>query len=150
MVNVLGVIGDSLQIYQFLASLFAARSSNVCVVRVAAALNGNGLSAADGSIEAVRLYNENQNLIGNRGGGYIASGGFRDIAVSQPNNQQAAFAQIGASNDAICIPYVTATWVYGAQYGWTGDWGYACGLDWYYGNVFVCPQSLEPDQRNIY
>lgn len=126
MADVLGLIGDSLSIYQFLASLFAGRSANVCVVRVAAALNGNGLSGADGSVAAVRLYNENQQLIGNRAGGYVSSGGFRDIYVSQPTNQQAPFVQIGASNDAICIPYVTTTWADGAQYGWTGDWGYAC------------------------
>lgn len=138
MAEVLGVIGDTLGIYSFVSSLFAAKSANTCVVRVAAALNGGALSGADGGINSVQLYNENQQLIGNRGGNYVGSGGFTDIYVNQPNTQQAAFATIGATNDAICIPYITSTWVDGSRYGWAGDWGYACGLDWYYGNVYVC------------
>jgi hypothetical protein len=146
MADVLGLIGDSIGIYQFLASLFAGKGSNVAVVRVAAALNGGGLSGADGGIQAVRLYNEHQELIGNRGGGSIGSGGFRDFAISQPNNQQAAFVQVAATNDAVCIPYITTTWVDGFHYGWTGDWAYECGINWYYGNVYVRFHSKS--QRN--
>jgi hypothetical protein len=137
MADVLGLIGDSIGIYSFLAALFANRGSNVAIVRVAAALNGGDLSGADGTIQAVRLYNENQQLIGNRGGGKIGSGGFKDFSITQPTSQQATFVEVAATNDAICVPYVTTTWVDGSHYGWTGDWGYACGIDWYYGNVYV-------------
>jgi hypothetical protein len=141
MANVLGLIGDSLGIYSFLAGLFANQGNNGAVVRISAGLNGGGLSAADGNIESIRNYNLNQQLIGNKAGGYVGSGGFADYFVSQPNAQQAYFTQIYASDNAVCIPYATTTWVDGAHYGWTGDFGYACGLNWYYGNVVVSPSS---------
>jgi hypothetical protein len=137
MTDVLGVVADVLGIYGFFASLFQNQNSNVCNVRVAAALNGPDLSQADGGVQAVRIYNENQQLIGSRGGGYIGSGGFADFGIQQSNNQQAMFVQIQATSDAICIPYATTTFVDGAKYGWVGDWGAFCGLNWYYGNVVV-------------
>ena len=143
--GVFGAVADTLGIYGFLAALFAGQNKNICTVRVAAALNGNGLSGADGGVGAVRLYNENQQLIGSRNGAYIGSGGFGDFAVQQPNTQQATYVQIGATNDALCIPYATTTWVDGSHYGWVGDWGWACGLEWYYGNVAV---SLVRDGPN--
>ncbi|EUC37755.1 hypothetical protein COCVIDRAFT_92992 [Bipolaris victoriae FI3] len=137
MAQVLGVVANVLGVFGFFASSFQNPNPNVCNVRVAAALNGPDLSGADGSIQAVRIYNENQQLIGSRSGGYIGSGGFADFGVQQSNNQQAMFVQIQATNDAICIPYATTTFVDGAKYGWIGDWGAFCGLNWYYGNVAV-------------
>lgn len=146
MADVLGLIGDSLGIYSFFSSLFASKQANICIVRVSAALNSGSLSGADGTVDSVRLYNENQQLIGNKGSSHISSGGFHDFAVSQPSSQQAAYAEIAASTDAICIPYATTTWVDGSHYDWSGDWGYECGLEWYYGNVFVSSAS-EPHWR---
>ncbi|KAJ5029187.1 hypothetical protein J3E72DRAFT_379734 [Bipolaris maydis] len=137
MAQVLGVVANVLGVFGFFASSFQNPNPNVCNVRIAAALNGPELSGADGTIQAVRIYNENQQLIGSRGGGYIGSGGFADFGVQQSNNQQAMFVQIQATNDAICIPYATTTFVDGAKYGWVGDWGAFCGLNWYYGNVVV-------------
>jgi hypothetical protein len=149
MAAVLGVVADSLAIYEFIASLFAGPDpGSSSVIRVAAALNGpNGLTNADGGIQSVRLYNDNEELIGNRGGDFIESGGFHDFVIKQPNSQQATYAAIAATDNAICVPYVTATWADGSKYGWTGDWGYACGLDWYYGNVYVSP-SVRVDSTN--
>ncbi|KAK3359127.1 hypothetical protein B0T25DRAFT_514730 [Lasiosphaeria hispida] len=138
MADVIGLIGDGIGILSFIASIFPNRgTSNACTVRIAAALNGNGLSGGDGSVAQVRLYNENQQIIGNAPGGYASSGGFKDITVSQTNTQQSTFIQLAASNDAICIPYASTTWVDGGKYGWVGDWGYKCGLQWYWGNVYV-------------
>ncbi|KAF5849187.1 hypothetical protein GGP41_006153 [Bipolaris sorokiniana] len=115
MAQVLGVVANVLSVFGFFASSFQNPNPNVCNVRVAAALNGPDLSGADGSIQAIRIYNENQQLIGSRGGGYIGSGGFADFGVQQSNNQQAMFVQIQATNDAICIPYATTTFVDGAN-----------------------------------
>jgi hypothetical protein len=87
MANVIGLFGDSLGIYSISSSLFASAAANVCTVRVGAALNANGLSGADGGVDAIRLYNGNQQLLGTAGGSYVPSGGSRDFAVRQ--NQQA-------------------------------------------------------------
>jgi hypothetical protein len=137
-IGVIGLVGDGLGIYSFLSGLFAGKGdSQTTVIRVAAALNGNGLESADGDIAAIRTYNSNEQLLGSRSGDYIGSGDFKDFEIGQTNVQQAPYVQIGASDNAICIPYVTTTWVDGSQYGWTGDWGYLCGLDWYYSTVYV-------------
>jgi hypothetical protein len=137
MAKVLGVVADVLGVYSFVSGLFGSQAQNAAVVRVAACINGNGLSGADGRIDSIRNYNINQALIGNSGGDYVGSGNFKDFYVSQPNSQQAFYTQISASNDAICMPYATITWVDGKKYGWTGDFGYECGLSWYPGNIVV-------------
>jgi hypothetical protein len=140
MAEVIGVVSGGIGILQFIASLFASHNPNVAIVRVSAALDGpNGAppQQAEGTVAQVRLYNENQQIIGNAGGGFVGNGGFSDFSIGQINNQQSTYVQIAASNDAICIPYATTTWVDGSKFGWVGDFGQQCGLDWYFGNVFV-------------
>lgn len=137
MAEVIGIISGLLGIYSFYGSLFGGSSAYTSVVRVAAGLNGNGLSGADGSLSSIRLYNYNQEILANVGGGSVGSGGFKDFPISQINNQQAVYVQLYASNDAICIPAVTITWVDGHHYGWVGDFGYQCGLNWYYSHYYV-------------
>lgn len=112
------------------------------MVRIGAGLNGangpNGqLSAADGNVRYLLTYNQNQEYVGGRAGGYIASGGFADYKIGQNGNQQTPFLQIEAAENAICIPYVTITWPDGRHLGWMGDYGRICGLNWYPSNVFV-------------
>jgi hypothetical protein len=85
----------------------------------------------------IRVYNDNEQILGSTGGGYIRTGEFQDFKISQANGQQAAFAILYGSTDAVCVPYVTTTWTDGQQFGWVGDWGKVCGLDWYYSNVYV-------------
>ncbi|KAH7420219.1 hypothetical protein BKA64DRAFT_700221 [Cadophora sp. MPI-SDFR-AT-0126] len=127
MATVIGATSGAISILQFVASLFAGQRANICTVRVGAALNGGeGPSGGDGSINSIRLHTESQQIIGNGGGGYIGSGGFRDFQIQQINQQQAAFVTLYSSNDALCIPYVTTTWVDGGKYGWVGDWGQRC------------------------
>lgn len=138
MATVIGLIGDGIGILSFLASLFGSSSSNVANVRVYAGLSGyQGLSSPDGSISSIKLFNENQQLIGTGGGSNVGSGGFHDFHINQVNQNQAAYAQIFAGGDAICIPYVTTTWVDGGQYGFVGDFGGECGLHWYYSGMYV-------------
>ncbi len=137
-VTVLGVVADTVGIYGFLASLFTRQSANTCNVRVAATLNGGtGPSGGDGSLDMIRIYNENEQVLGSTYGSYISPGAFQDYKIGQANGQQAVFAILYGGTDAICIPYVTTTWTDGQQLGWVGDWGRACGLDWYYSNVYV-------------
>ncbi|KAL1878532.1 hypothetical protein VTK73DRAFT_7873 [Phialemonium thermophilum] len=145
MADVIGVISSAITIWEFFDSLFGNSSPAYTTVRVAAALNGNGLSGADGTVSSIRTYNENQGLIGNSGSLYVANGGFTDFQIDQANDQQATYIQVYASDDAICIPYISVTWVDGGKYGWVGDWGQECGLEWYYGNVYVDNSGNAPD-----
>src|SRR5687768_8307328 len=110
MAGVVGIAADTIAIYQFLSSLFGGAGGSRSNVRIGAALNGNGLSGADGSINTIKIHNQNENLLGSSGSGWIGSGSFKDFGIDQVNNQQAVYATIYASNDAICIPYVTSTW----------------------------------------
>lgn len=139
MATVIGVFSGILTILGFLESKFPARNANAATVRIAAGLSGGtGAAQPAGDVVSVRVFNENQGSIGtNNGYQWIPDGGFKDIRVSQPNNQQATYLQVHAGNDGTCIPYITVTWADGSKYGWSGDWGKYCGLPWHYGNVYV-------------
>lgn len=51
--------------------------------------------------------------------------------------QQATTVELFAGKDAICIAAIGATLHDGTHWGWVGDWGKICGLDWYYSGVKV-------------
>ncbi len=127
-------------IVSFLLSLFASSGgSATSAIRVYAALNGvngNPPTGADGTVGHIQLYDKNQQLLGNGGGtGHIKSGEFKDVVIPQLSGKQAYYAQVFADTDAICIPAMTITWFDSNKYAWVGDWGWHCGLQWYYGNV---------------
>lgn len=137
--NVFGLVGFGQQV-------FPGGSGNNAVYRVAAGLNGNGLSSADGALQQIKSYDVNQNLLGSawypfvtgyNPDGYISSGDFKDFTIGQTSSEQALIAQFFADTDAICIPYISATLVDNSQYAWVGDWGKQCGLDWYPSGVAV-------------
>jgi hypothetical protein len=134
-----GFIGDTIGIVSFFLSLFSGEQApTTAAVRVYAALNGNGLSGADGAIDHIVNFDQFQTLIGNGGGtGTVGSGQFKDVTVSQLDNRAPSFSQIFASNDAICTPMISMTFPDGQKFPWTGDHGWYCGLDWYWGNVPV-------------
>ncbi|KAL6889965.1 hypothetical protein GGI43DRAFT_430671 [Trichoderma evansii] len=144
MAEAVGWINDAVSMFQFLESLIPGSQASYSTVRVEAALNGNGLSGADGTISMIRIYDNNQNLIGQTDGGYVSSGGYQDFSIEQSGQEQAVFAQIYSSNDAVCVSYASTSWVDGGQYGWVGDWGYLCGLPWYYGSVYVNSGGYAP------
>jgi hypothetical protein len=136
--SVIGVIGRVIGIYRFFDTLFGGTGGNFANVRVAASLNGNGDSTnGDGSIGSICIYKENQQILSKTGGGYISSGGFKDFKLPQIKGQKATYIQLYATADAICIPYMTVTWADKGKYGWVGDFGGTCGLEWYYSNVYV-------------
>ncbi|KAB5539382.1 hypothetical protein GE09DRAFT_1290494 [Coniochaeta sp. 2T2.1] len=92
------------------------------------------LSNAGGGIQTVRLYNVNGALIGS-GGGTDGSIGSGDFAVHQSVANQALTAEFYANDDAACIATISATLHDDTKWGWTGDWGKICGLDWYYSGI---------------
>lgn len=51
--------------------------------------------------------------------------------------EQAPTVELFAGKDAICIAAIGATLIDGTKWGWVGDWGRICGLNWYYSGVKV-------------
>nr|XP_036575951.1 uncharacterized protein CTRU02_14088 [Colletotrichum truncatum]KAF6782607.1 hypothetical protein CTRU02_14088 [Colletotrichum truncatum] len=130
-----------LTIYSLLSSWFPGSAGGAAsTVRIYAGINDAGTSQGkDGVIKNIQLYDINQSLIGNGGAnqGWIGSGLYKDYRISQVDNRQATFAQIFATNDAICIPVATITWPDGTPSAWIGDFGWHCGLEWHYGKVWI-------------
>lgn len=134
----IGVISGVLGIVSFGMDLFGDSSSSSTSVRIAAALNGEeGLSNADGSVAQIRTLNAEEQLLGIGPETYISSGDYADVSVPQSNKQQAVFIELHASDDAVCIAYVSTTWADGSQWLWLGDFGKACDLKWYWSGVRV-------------
>lgn len=65
--------------------------------------------------------------------------------------QQAVTVELFAGKDAVCIAAIGATLHDGTHWGWVGDWGKICGIDWYYSGIMVrdlneiTPFTNDPD-----
>lgn len=148
MAQVLGLLNTLVGIVSFLSSTFPAQQGPATVVRIAAGLNGpGGLSGADGTIDQIQTFDLNQSQLGQVDtlDSTIQSGSFVDYTVPQETGDQATFIQVFGSKDAVCIAYIAVTWPDGSNYGWPGDWGKQCGLDWYPSNVAIPSTSYFPD-----
>ncbi|KAI1131669.1 hypothetical protein F5Y10DRAFT_262046 [Nemania abortiva] len=136
-VEAVGFVGSVLGIWTFLDSLLPAHTIDASTYSIRAGEDktmgddGKVLSNAGGGIDLIKTYNNNDELIGSGGTGYIASGGRVVFTTEQTNTQQSITTEFYATNDALCIAYITATMEDGTQWGWTGDWGYTCGLNWF-------------------
>ncbi|KAL6714230.1 hypothetical protein ACLMJK_007653 [Lecanora helva] len=156
--DVVGLVSGVIGIVQFIQGIFPespptvnkAGSSNL---RIAAALNGGGLTEANGHIDIIYLYNELGEQITNNAGGTgpfagdawsVDSDSFTDFTLDC-KGQQPTYVQIYGGSDAICIPYITQTWPDGTQRGWSGDIGRLCGQSsWSYSNVIVSKDGHKP------
>lgn len=152
----IGLLSDGLGIWGFTEGLIPGESDGKSVYRIATGLDGtDGLSNAGGTIEDIRILNTNNELIGVGDAGGIEDGTHKDASVEHDKGQQGVTTQFSAGDDAICIAYITATWVSnskqsmdlftarkspsskghslmavqfdGSSWGWTGDWGKICG-----------------------
>ncbi|KAI1347143.1 hypothetical protein F5Y01DRAFT_330117 [Xylaria sp. FL0043] len=136
-VDAIGLIGSLLGIWQFGTSLLPAQNVDASTYSIRAGLDktsdgaGHLLSNAGGGISLIKTYNNNGELIGSGGKGSIKSGGIETFTTEQTNTQESVTTEFYATNDALCIAWITATMDMGSQWGWTGDWGYICGLNWY-------------------
>ena len=139
MAEVIGVVSGLIDIFSFFASMFPSPESNVAYLRVTAALDTDSLHEAGGAIYDIDLYNENEQYIGGWNDDHVTinNGDFYDFACDQDNNQQATWVTVEADTDAICIPSLSLTMAGGDKYGWVGDWGQQCNLQWYYSNYYV-------------
>ncbi|KAI1311969.1 hypothetical protein F5Y03DRAFT_409128 [Xylaria venustula] len=145
MADAIGFVADILGIWSFGADALSNHIPDASTYKVRAAvngyqLNGQGLSGADGTISNIKSYNINGNLIGAGDGASIGSGDVAELQAIQNDgdSQQSITTEFYASNDAICIAYITAMMDQETTgYGWTGDWGYTCGLDWYLSGILL-------------
>lgn len=154
-VEVLSVVSGVVRIISFLQGLFPPESSSptaTSYIRIGVGLNGNfdghTLSDSQGAVKGVRVYNENQHLIGKgKGNGVIPSGGYQDITVdqSQGQGQQPTYLQLNAGKDALCMAYITQQWPDNTKRAWSGDMGRECGRDWAYSNIIIDDSGYKPD-----
>ena len=157
-IDVIGVVSGVLGIVSFFQSLFPPSPSTInqagsSNLRIAAGMNGKGLSEANGHIGIINLYNENQEKISynpyedNPFGGSeseVNSGSFTDFTLDC-SGQQPTYVQIFGTGDAICIAYIAQTWPDGTQRGWSGDVGMLCDQSyWAYFNIIVSGDGHKP------
>ncbi|ETS77101.1 hypothetical protein PFICI_10975 [Pestalotiopsis fici W106-1] len=139
MAEAFGVITGLLGVWQFAEDHFPADETPASNYRVTVGLegfdaNGQTLTNAKGEIETIKTYNVQHELIGSGGGLTVGDGEddqFGDIKVDQEGNSQSIWTEFFAGDDAICIAAITTTMEEGTKWGWTGDWGYWCGLNWF-------------------
>ena len=155
MAQVIGVVSGVIGIFQFLQSLFPPQTTPpaaTSLVRIGVGLDGTfdgqTLSDAEGAVKGIRVYNEDQQLIGTgKGDGVIPTGGYQDINIdqSQAPGQQPTYLQLNAGKDALCMAYITQQWPDGTKRGWSGDMGRECGRDWAYSNIIIDDSGYKPD-----
>lgn len=144
--SALFVTSSLIGIGNFIDGLFADQTDKTNV-RVGVGLNGyqndggDPLDTADGKVGSIQTLNQNGELLGLSNSFTIGSGDYADVGVEQPNKGQAAFVQLFADNDEVCIAYVSTTWVDGTKWMWVGDWGNPCGLTWYYSGITAGTES---------
>ncbi|KAI1379886.1 hypothetical protein F4677DRAFT_407913 [Hypoxylon crocopeplum] len=137
----IGLIGSSMTIWSFISDQIPPVQTPSSNYRVFIGLDGfkddkgKALDNAHGQIELIKIYNVNHELIGSGGGATVGSDDsddqHADMSAEQHGNSQSVWTEFFAGNDAICIAAITATMDEGTKWGWTGDWGYMCGLNWF-------------------
>ncbi|KAI2634004.1 hypothetical protein GGS21DRAFT_123163 [Xylaria nigripes] len=144
-----GVIAGTLGIIAIGKTHFPVSKGTHSSIRVAAALDTtNGTQNPGGGLPTMHLYDETGHMVGtSRKQQRVRSGEYVDISVPLwiKSPRQPTYALFGSRNRAICIAYMTTTWVDGGQYAWVGDWGHKCGGRWYYSNVYLSPSGITPD-----
>ncbi|KAI1843967.1 hypothetical protein JX265_005849 [Neoarthrinium moseri] len=137
LVGGIGLVGSILGIWQFAADNIPDVVKSKSTYRIQVGLDdtkGSGdkkLSNAGGNLVMIKTYNNNGELIGSGGGGKVKDGGYADFSAEQTGTQQSITTEFYAGDDAICIAYISATMDEGSKWGWVGDWGYTCGLNWF-------------------
>lgn len=131
-INVIGLVSGLLGIYQFGKDNFGSSDSGGSTVRVLLGLDiDGGLNNAGGDLPDVRLFNEGAEFLGMTvDPGSIDDGTASDIKVAQKVEQQATYGLFTANDNAICIAYLSIVWPDEQKFGWLGDIGQICGLQW--------------------
>lgn len=152
-IDIIGVVSGVFGIVQFFQSVFPPSPSSInqagaSTVRIAAGMDGKGLSQAEGPIDEIDLFNDYEGWIGHATyypkDSQIKSGSFTDFTVDC-QGQQPTYVQIRGREDAVCIAYITQTWPDGTQRGWSGDVGMQCDQSyWAYSNVIISDDGHKP------
>ncbi|KAI0164596.1 hypothetical protein GGR57DRAFT_514602 [Xylariaceae sp. FL1272] len=157
MADAIGFVGDVLGLWSFATENFGTYDPKASVYQIRVGENGKDdpnaddspiLYGADGAIDHVEAYNDVGNLIGTGDGADFTSGATVEITAIQvdDNTQQAVTTRFFATDDAVCIAYITEqSEQEDHKYGWTGDWGYTCGLKYYHSShVYIGDQKTPP------
>lgn len=131
--EVIGVRDGDITVYKLRANMFNS-DAPATNVRIAAALT-IGLDSTSGPVGLTLKDYEGQTVGYNRST-YIDDEDYEDTSVDT-DRIEAPTLYVSATENAICIPYITVTWADGTNYGWVGDWGRACNASWYYSGIDV-------------
>ncbi|KAL1586509.1 hypothetical protein WHR41_05280 [Cladosporium halotolerans] len=140
----MGPIGDALGIISFLTELGEGSKGSISGTRLTIGVNREGDKDDDfyGRIRVVWGFDVYNNILGSSDMeiklDQSREGASHDVLIHQVMGQeaQAAFIDIIASDDGICITHVTANFPEkGEPWTWTEDIGAACGQAWHYGSL---------------
>ncbi|KAI3390913.1 hypothetical protein diail_8417, partial [Diaporthe ilicicola] len=132
-IDVIGLIGGVMGIWGFVEDMFPVHKADHSLFKIFVGIDQTAnpsdpgdccLTDAGGSIHYSKSFNKD---------GVVASK--QTISMWQSVPQQAVTAELFADKDAICIAAIGATLVDGTTWGWVGDWGKICGINWYYSGV---------------
>ncbi|KAL1882155.1 hypothetical protein Daus18300_000640 [Diaporthe australafricana] len=143
-IDVLGLISGAMGLWSFVEDMFPAQEADHSTFKVFVGLDQTAnpsdpgdccLTGAGGSIHYSKLFNDRGELIGYGGEEKLSSGSAQTISMWQKVPQQAVTTELISNKDAICIAAIGATLIDGTRWGWVGDWGKICGINWYYSGV---------------
>ncbi|KAL2272441.1 hypothetical protein FJTKL_06562 [Diaporthe vaccinii] len=143
--EVLGVISGIMGFWSFGDNMFPEQKDMYSNYKVFVGIDGTAnpsdpgeccLVDAGGDIYYSKVFNSYGDEIG-RGGQFpkLKSGSDETITMWQNIPQQAVTVELFAGKDAVCIAAIGATLHDGTHWGWVGDWGKICGIDWYYSGI---------------
>ena len=154
--EILGIVETGLQLLDTFQNQFPSQSSgeNSDVTSTVRVGIGMGTQAGDpgnmgGNPPTIALYDDNGEALGHEMGdasAVIDAGGFGDIRVSQGSKTVSPtyIAIEAGGNNAICIAYIALTDPAQNYQAWTGDYGYECGMVWYYSDTRFGGDNHQP------
>lgn len=103
-----------------------------------------------GDIFKAYAWDTDNNYLGEAGGDSISAGGIIDTTIdSFSNGARAEYAGIAATDNAVCVAWITVKQFDGTAGGaWTGDIGYSCGQHWYENHEMA--GYTDEEQKNEY
>lgn len=130
-------------------------SEVTATVNIATGLDPPGADCCSGGkLQYLSLWNEQGEHLGTAGG-YgcdglsdnrklkIQAGRTNKYYIEQHSSQQAAYVELSREKDDLCISVIDVAWAGNTgDYGWVGDWGAHCGLEWSYTSYIVSLVSL--------
>ncbi|KAB8416321.1 hypothetical protein FH972_024841 [Carpinus fangiana] len=107
-------------------------------IQVKAGLGDDSSNSLGGEIAHIYGFDVNNNYLGESGSGSMGDGGVVELVIDQTvPGVQSDYISVENTIGATCIAWISVVQFDGAPGSggsWTGDIGYNCGQNWYYGN----------------